>query len=1063
MDDFLFRGDLADVDPDVAALVDLEALRQARRLILIPSESSVPASVRQAIGSVFHNIYAEGYPDPDWRDFDQTQILAADMRLAEYRRYSDARYYKGTEFADLIESLARRRAAELFANDAVPAEDLWVNVQPLSGAPANNAVFSALLQPGDTIMGMDLLHGGHLTHGSPVNRSGLLYNVVSYGVDPTTELLDYDHIRLLAQEHRPKIIIAGYTSYPMAPDWAAFRSIADEVGAILLADVSHVSGLIVAGAFPSPVGHAHVISFTTHKTLAGPRGAVLMTADRKLARKLDRAVFPGEQGGPHMNSIAGLAVAFKLAATEQFRALQHQTVANARRLAQRLAERGLRIPHGGTDSHLLVVDCKSIVGPDGTTLSGDMAARILDLAGIVCNRNTIPGDTSAFGASGIRLGTPWVTQRGFREAEIDQLADVLADVLQGCKPFSYLASGGKRTSRAKIGFETLEAAREAVDRLATAAGLDYDVPTLEEYPKELDAAIEHFWLPFEGEDDEGWRTIDIYGDEAQAFLDAVLPSDVLSLGVDQYQPTRVLNPDGSLLANGVLHRLHANAYHLHVDRAAGRVRCWLTALSDGFVDFDPYDLTAKVPGPVSVSPMADAPDMSLYDVDFSDELAGFDPCKAYFVGARARGPLSGEAKPVFTWEEPADQPLKTTSLHALHKELGANMVPFAGYDMPVWYTSVGAEHIATRTGAGLFDVSHMGVFDFRGPGAEAFLNALTTNDVTALEPGSAHYNYLLGVDGIPIDDIFIYRLEPDYFMMVVNAANNDKDWAWITGLQAGKYQIDPQRPGIALPGRDAVTIRDLRDPALGAERRVDIALQGPASRDILLGLHGTPEDKARIKALPWAGVTRVTLGGYDMIVARTGYTGERIAYELFLDPDKAPSLFKDLIEGGATPVGLAARDSLRTEAGLPLYGHELAGDMNLNPADAGFGSFVKLWKPFFIGKDAFVAHERERDAVVTRFRLDSKGMRAPHPGDPLVDLRGRVVGRVTSCSIDTEGYSLGQAFIKLSHAEEGTPLLVFAGAARTKPGTPLGELSIGDKTVVPAAVTVLSRFPSRKK
>ena len=184
MDDFLFRGDLADVDPDVAALVDLEALRQARRLILIPSESSVPASVRQAIGSVFHNIYAEGYPDPDWRDFDQTQILAADMRLAEYRRYSDARYYKGTEFADLIESLARRRAAELFANDAVPAEDLWVNVQPLSGAPANNAVFSALLQPGDTIMGMDLLHGGHLTHGSPVNRSGLLYNVVSYGVDP---------------------------------------------------------------------------------------------------------------------------------------------------------------------------------------------------------------------------------------------------------------------------------------------------------------------------------------------------------------------------------------------------------------------------------------------------------------------------------------------------------------------------------------------------------------------------------------------------------------------------------------------------------------------------------------------------------------------------------------------------------------------------------------------------------------------------------------------------------------------------------------------------------------
>ena len=1063
MDDFLFRGDLADLDPDVAALVDLEALRQVRRLNLIPSESSVPASVRQAIGSVFHNIYAEGYPSPDWHDFDESQILAADLRLAEYRRYSDARYYKGTEFADLIESLARRRAAELFANGAASPEELWVNVQPLSGAPANNAVFSALIKPGDTIMGMDLLHGGHLTHGSPVNRSGLMFNVVSYGVDPETELLDYDRIRALAQEHKPKIIIAGYTSYPLAPDWAAFRTIADEVGAVLLADISHVSGLVVAGVFPSPIGYAHVISFTTHTTMAGPRGAVLVTADRKLARKLDRAVFPGEQGGPHVNAIAGMAVAFKLATTEQFHALQRQTVANAQRLAARLAERGLRIPHGGTESHLLLVDCKSVVGPDGTTLSGDMAARILDLAGIVCNRNTIPGDTSAFGASGIRLGTPWVTQRGFREGEIDQLADIIADVLYACKPFSYLAGGGKLTARAKIDFETLSAAREAVDRLAAAAGIDYDAPDLEAYPKELDAAIEHFGLRVPEEDADGWRTIDIYGEAAPIFLDTTLTSDVLGLDAGEYQPTRVLDRDGELMANGVLHCLHPGTYHLHVDRDVWRVSRWLTALSDGFVDFDSSDLTAKVPGPVSISPMRDAPDMSRYEVNFDDALAGIDPHKAYFVGARARGSLADGAKPIFEWEEPADAPLKTTSLHALHKELGANMVPFAGYDMPVWYTSVSAEHIATRTGAGLFDVSHMGVFDFRGPGAEAFLNALTTNDVTALEPGRAHYNYLLGIDGIPIDDIFIYRLAPDYFVMVVNAANNDKDWAWITGLHAGKYQIDPERPGVMLPARDGVTIRDLRDPALGAERRVDIALQGPASRDILLGLHGSAEDKARVKALPWAGVTRAVLGGYEMIVARTGYTGERIAYELFVDPDKAPALFKDLAEGGATPVGLAARDSLRTEVGLPLYGHELAGDFDLNPADAGFGSFVKLWKPFFVGKAAFVAHEQERDAVVTRFRLDSKGMRAPHPGDPLIDQRGRVVGRVTSCSIDTEGYSLGQALIKLSHAEEGTPLLVYAGAARARQAAAPGELSMGDKTVVPAAVTVLSRFPSRKK
>jgi len=1070
MDDFLFRGSLADLDPDVAALVDLEALRQIRRLNLIPSESSVPVAVREAGGSVFHNLYAEGYPDDAWRTLSRDAILAVDMRLAEYRRNSDPRYYKGTEFADIIESLARRRAAELFATEAIGADDLWVNVQPLSGSPANSAVYSALIEPGDTLMGMNLLHGGHLTHGSPVNRSGRVYNVVSYGVDPTTELLDYDQIRDLARQHRPKIIVAGFTSYPYAPDWAAFRAIADEVGAYLLADISHVSGLAAAGVFPTPVGHAHVISFTTHKTMAGPRGAVLITADPKIGRKLDRAVFPGEQGGPHVNAIAGMAVAFKLAATEQFRALQRQIVANAVRMAERLAARGLRIPHGGTSTHLLLVDCKSVRGADGTPLSGDMAARILDLAGIVLNRNTIPGDESPFRATGIRLGTPWVTQRGFREAETDRLADVIADVLFACTPFSYLGSGGKVQWRAKVDFDALMAARQTVDRLATEAGIDYPVPDLSAYPKEAEAAAEHFHvLPHDWQPQNGWRTLDIYGPQATNFLDATLTSDVRALAAGDSQPAWALKPDGTPLARGVLHKLYDDAYHFHVDHDAEGVAAWLRALSDGFARFDEGDIYAKMPGPVSVSLLAEVPDMSAYavhqpDTDWAATGAGYALGKAYFVGCRGAhyaGPI-GDPLPVFAWEEPADPPLKVTSLHALHKELGAKMVPFAGYDMPVWYTSVGAEHHATRNGAGLFDVSHMGVFDFSGPGAEAFLNALTANDVTALPVGMAHYNYLLGVDGIPIDDIFIYRLAPDTFLMVVNASNNDKDWAWITTLQRGEVRADPVRRCVTLPGRDAVTIRDLRDPALGAQRRVDIALQGPQSRDVLLSLSGTDADKARVRRLPWAGVTRATLGGYDLIVARTGYTGERVAYELFLDPDKAPALFKDLIAAGATPIGLAARDSLRTEAGLPLYGHELAGDLNLNPADAGFGSFVKLWKPFFIGKAAFIAHEAERDAVVTRFRMDSKGVRAPHPGDPLVEGRGRVVGVVTSCSIDSEGYSLGQAYLKLDYAEEGTPLYVFAGAEKLDVKKPFGALTLGDRTVVPSPATVLSRFPKRK-
>ncbi len=277
MEDYLVRGDLADLDPDVAELINLEAERQVRRLILIPSESSIPWAVREALTSPFHNIYAEGYPPEETRTMSQSEILDVDLRLAEYRRYSDPRYYKGTEFADLIEALARRRCAELFATERFKADSLLVNVQPLSGAPANSAVYTALLQPGDTIMGMNLLHGGHLSHGSPAARSGKQYHAIFYGVDPKTELLDYDQARALALEHKPKIIIAGYSSYPLAPDWTLFRKIADECGALLMADIAHVAGLVIAGVYPSPIGIADIVTFTTHKTLDGPRGAVIIT------------------------------------------------------------------------------------------------------------------------------------------------------------------------------------------------------------------------------------------------------------------------------------------------------------------------------------------------------------------------------------------------------------------------------------------------------------------------------------------------------------------------------------------------------------------------------------------------------------------------------------------------------------------------------------------------------------------------------------------------------------------------------------------------------------------
>lgn len=1049
--DFLFRGDLAELDPDLAELIRHETARQERYLIMIPSESTVPYAVREALSSAFHNIYAEGYPLDETRAMTQNEILDYNARLPEYRRQADKRYYKGTEYADIVEALARRRAAELFCPPHLQPEQLYVNVQALSGAPANNAIFSALLNIGDTFMGLDLLHGGHLTHGSPVNRSGKYYKAVSYGVDPMNEKLDYDAIRALALEHRPRLIIAGFTSYPYTPDWSAFRHIADEVGAYLMADVAHVAGLIIGGAYPNPVGIADVVSFTTHKTLAGPRGAVIITHRSDVSAKIDRAVFPGEQGGPHVNSIAALAVSLRLAYSDQFRALQHQTVRNAVRLAEKLSARGLRVAYNGTNTHMLLVDCKRIVGADGTPLSGDMAARILDLVGVVCNRNTIPGDPSALRASGIRLGTPWITQRGFGDAEIDALGDVIADVLLACVPFSY--TGKKRAEpRAKIDFDVLQNARIRVRDLAASVGIDTDAGD-EQYP--------HFY--YADEQHAGWTTLVIRRNSdvaPEAFLQFVLTSDVSAVQHGDQQLTNILERDGALMSRAVLEKA-ADGFALHVERDAARVAAWLRALSDGFVLFDDADPYAKIPGPVDVI-VGGAADQAAIRARFDEEHTGYAPHKGYFIGMNGAHYAGQRAQPlaVFSWDERESDTLRHTPIHGLHIALGAKMGAFAGYDMPLWYTSVSDEHKAVRTTAGIFDVTHMGVFEARGAGAEAFLDAVTTNDVRTLAVGDSHYTYFLDANGVPLDDLMIYRLAHDHFLIVVNASNNDKNWAWLTAVKHGSVQIDPRHPGMTLRG-DHFTLYDLRDASSGIEQRVDIALQGKASKDILLSLGAADADKGKVSKLAWANVTAVTLGGFDLIVSRTGYTGERVAYELFVHPDRAADLFQALVHAGATPCGLAARDSLRTEAGLPLYGHELAGDLDLNPADAGFSSYVKLYKPFFIGKHAFIAHERTRDAEVVRFKLINRGARPSHGGDPIVDARGRVVGIVTSCALDSDGYQLGQAYIKDGSSEEGASLAVYCSADRTTMKKGFGELTFGDKAPVPEPAVVLSRFPKK--
>jgi glycine hydroxymethyltransferase len=383
---------LSIADPEIAAAIDAESLRQHSTLEMIASENFVSDAIREAVGSVFTNKYAEGYPGK--------------------------RYYGGCVNADVVETLAIERAKQLFGAD-------HVNVQPHSGAQANMAVFFATLKPGDTILGMDLAHGGHLTHGSKVNFSGTFYNVVHYGVRREDELLDYDDLESKAREHRPKMIIAGASAYPRQIDFERISAVAKEIGAVFLCDVAHYSGLIAAGLYGSPVPHADFVTTTTHKTLRGPRSGIAMCRS-EFAKALDKWVFPGSQGGPLVHVIAGKAVCFGEALRPSFRDYAAQVIANAKTLGKTLTARGLRLVSGGTDCHFVLVDLSSL------PISGKQAEHLLEEAGVTCNKNMIPYDSrKPMESSGIRLGTAALTTRGFGTEEITQVGTWIADVLIG--------------------------------------------------------------------------------------------------------------------------------------------------------------------------------------------------------------------------------------------------------------------------------------------------------------------------------------------------------------------------------------------------------------------------------------------------------------------------------------------------------------------------------------------------------------------------------------------------------------------------------------------------------
>jgi glycine hydroxymethyltransferase len=382
---------LTSSDPAIAELINDELQRQRDHLELIASENFTSAAVLAAQGSVLTNKYAEGLPGK--------------------------RYYGGCEFVDKIEQLAINRAKQIFGA-------AHANVQPHSGAQANFAVFLALLSPGDKIMGMDLSHGGHLTHGSPVNVSGKWFQVSHYGVSQQTEQLDYDQIRELALRERPKLLICGYSAYPRIIDFEKFRSIADEIGAYLLADIAHIAGLVATGLHPDPIPHCHVVTTTTHKTLRGPRGGLILTGDAELGKKLDKSVFPGSQGGPLEHVIAGKAVAFGEVLKPEFKTYSAQVIENARALAKQLQNRGLKIVSDGTDNHLMLVDLRSI------GMTGKQADQLVSTVNITANKNTVPFDPqSPFVTSGLRLGSPAMTTRGLGVAEFSEIGDIISDRL----------------------------------------------------------------------------------------------------------------------------------------------------------------------------------------------------------------------------------------------------------------------------------------------------------------------------------------------------------------------------------------------------------------------------------------------------------------------------------------------------------------------------------------------------------------------------------------------------------------------------------------------------------
>ncbi|RPJ24274.1 MAG: glycine cleavage system aminomethyltransferase GcvT, partial [Chloroflexi bacterium] len=627
--------------------------------------------------------------------------------------------------------------------------------------------------------------------------------------------------------------------------------------------------------------------------------------------------------------------------------------------------------------------------------------------------------------------------------------DIMADVLLACAPHAVDTPHKGKQRRAKLDFNVLNDARLRVRKLAEKAGIDF------KYKK---SGYPHFYYIDDKVKGREYAVFELTGRRVRQVLDYATSSDLSALQRGKSQNTTIATPKG--VVKGALVNVDDQTYQLLIPVSkAALVATWLRDLSDGYTSFKldgEKDFSEKrLPGPFVVEQVKKPKIGKGSRPSVQGKAVSED--KPYFIGISSE--VEKEPLPPFEWKD-VEGELKRTALYEVHKSSGGRMVPFAGWEMPVQYSGIYDEHLATRQAAGLFDVSHMGVYEVRGAEAASFLDTICANDVGGLLPGESLYSQFLTPEADVIDDTLVYRRAWDKFLVVVNASNDDKDRTWFESVRDGKVKIDNARPWARAYGYQA-EIRNLRNPQAGPDMRVDIALQGPKSRDILLAMGVDSYTRARILKLKRTELCDAVVGKFDLIVSRTGYTGEKMAFELFVHPERAVDFWNAVLKAGepfgVKPIGLGARDSLRTEAGLPLYGHEMGlgsapstsdvalrsglGERDLGVAEGGFGSYVKPYKPWFIGRDAYVAREQERKGVVVRFRFDEPRVRMAHNGDPVVNGNGERIGWVTSCAIDGERFLTGQAYLDLKYTAVDTPIGIHQGGVMDRPATPAKVVS----------------------